>query len=514
MRIVIQRSLSYGKPFVHAALFILYLTACAAPVTVEPTLPTVKPTIATAVPIENTPSPTAVVATETAVSTPTATPAPTITPAPAAIQAPTATTSYLPIVIGPPDYYVSKNGNNQDGRSWATAWNELDQINWAVIHAGQTIYLDGGSSEMVYTTPLHIQQRGSQQKPITIALADEPGRDGKAVIFGGRSTPLPYCGQLNYTYQTDNVRSTGLILESSVWVVLNGRKWGGITIHGHNGRGVRFYGDTANITLRYLEIYDNGAASQNDAGEWRPNMPGVGLAGRNITFERMLIHDNGQDAIQSMSGDNNISNFVIRESWLYNGRQHPTVNESFNHCRHSDGLQIYDGGVISGVTIEESIVGPGFTQSIILGQTDNGVGSQATVNDVVLRHSLFVKGKGLNIMSYSGIKSNGWVIDHVTSHCLNDYTGVCLWLEGSNHTITNSIFVGSRLVLPDGLDNYSGNCQWETSDFELGQTVNPLFTNVNNTDPFSLDNYALLPNSPCLGKGSSITSVSQLLSKP
>ncbi len=26
-------------------------------------------------------------------------------------------------------FFVSKRGNNRDGRSWATAWNELDRIN-------------------------------------------------------------------------------------------------------------------------------------------------------------------------------------------------------------------------------------------------------------------------------------------------------------------------------------------------------------------------------------------------
>ena len=43
-------------------------------------------------------------------------------------------------------YYISKNGNNGDGLSWATAWNELDKINWSVIEPGDTILIDGGSN--------------------------------------------------------------------------------------------------------------------------------------------------------------------------------------------------------------------------------------------------------------------------------------------------------------------------------------------------------------------------------
>jgi len=36
-------------------------------------------------------------------------------------------------------YYVSKNGNNADGRSWATAWNELANIKWSVVKPGDMI---------------------------------------------------------------------------------------------------------------------------------------------------------------------------------------------------------------------------------------------------------------------------------------------------------------------------------------------------------------------------------------
>lgn len=421
---------------------------------------------------------------------------------------------YIPVLSNPKNYYVSKLGNNGDGLSWDTAWNELDQINWDVVEPGGVILIDGGQSEMVYTSQLNIQKSGESNKPVRISLADQAGRNGKVIIFGGRTIPLPYCGQLTYSYITDGVRANGILVEDSAWVIIDGLKWGGITIHGHNGRGIRIDSDTNNVTMRNIEIYDNGIASQNSEGEWRPNMPGVGLAGSRITFERALIHDNGQDAFQSMSGENNIADFTIGQSWLYNSRIHPTTDEAFNHCRHPDGVQIYDGGVISGVTIEESIIGPGLTQGIILGQSENDGGSQAIVNNVTLRNSLFTKASGLNIMGYPDVKSRGWIIDNVTSHCPTHYTGVCLWLEGTDHTVTNSIFSGSQIILPDGLDTYSGNCQWNSEGFILGQNVDPLFTDVDEFDPFSLDDYSLLPISPCTGKGSSITSVSQLLSIP
>ena len=38
--------------------------------------------------------------------------------------------------------------------------------------------------------------------------------------------------------------------------------------------------------------------------------------------------DNGQDAFQSLWGDNNLANFKLEQSWLYNGRRHPKIDES------------------------------------------------------------------------------------------------------------------------------------------------------------------------------------------
>ena len=42
-----------------------------------------------------------------------------------------------PVAAEGTTFFVSRNGTNADGRSWATAWNELDQINWAAGAAGR-----------------------------------------------------------------------------------------------------------------------------------------------------------------------------------------------------------------------------------------------------------------------------------------------------------------------------------------------------------------------------------------
>ncbi|HEU5376219.1 MAG TPA: hypothetical protein VFV38_12310 [Ktedonobacteraceae bacterium] len=86
-------------------------------------------------------------------------------------------------------YYVSQKGNNTNGSSWATAWNEFGDIDWNKIQPGDTILVDGGgSSGMTYTTTLDIPKSGTANAPITIKMATDAGRNGQVKIFGGRST--------------------------------------------------------------------------------------------------------------------------------------------------------------------------------------------------------------------------------------------------------------------------------------------------------------------------------------
>jgi hypothetical protein len=79
-------------------------------------------------------------------------------------------------------FYVSKAGSNANGKSWATAWSELDQINWTSAQPGDTIFLDGGTTRMVYTTILTAGTNGTETAPILIQRATEAGHDSRSAI--------------------------------------------------------------------------------------------------------------------------------------------------------------------------------------------------------------------------------------------------------------------------------------------------------------------------------------------
>jgi len=149
------------------------------------------------------------------------------------------------------------------------------------------------------------------------------------------------------------------------------------------------------------------------------------------------------------------------------------------------------------------VIGPGFTQGLILGQTENENGSSAIVNNVTIRNVLFSKGADNGIMAYPDVEPTGWLIENVTAHCPKT-KGNCILLQG---------FHGSNLHMLEAESQYEGNCYWQTSGARIGQNTDPQFANVDEINHFSLDEYNLLPNSPCTGKGSQITSVEQLLAQ-
>ena len=136
------------------------------------------------------------------------------------------------------------------------------------------------------------------------------------------------------------------------------------------------------------------------------------LAGDNLVFERMIVHDNGQDAFQT-GYVTPLTDTTWRRVWLFNSRPHPTIaNEPWNYCRHSDGIQIYGGLTHQNLVIEDSIIGPGLMQGIILG--DTGRITNVTVRNVAIcRLPRQLQQRGISGQGTLS-QQDGYVFDHVT----------------------------------------------------------------------------------------------------
>ena len=169
------------------------------------------------------------------------------------------------------------------------------------------------------------------------------------------------------------------------------------------------------IRSRSMKIYEMEEVVEN-GGAWYPDSGahGVYLTGANLTFEYMDIFDNADDEFDT-GLPAGVHNVTINYSWLHISRENPTQQGvPFNDCTHQDGYQIYNGGVQSGILIENSVVGPGLAEGVILGQQPNTLtGDSARVNNVTLRNDLMID-KDINILGYPQSSKTGWVIDHDT----------------------------------------------------------------------------------------------------
>ena len=459
-------------------------------------------------------------------------------------------------VQGQAIYYVSTLGNNRDGSNWQNAWNEFDQIEWEGIGPGSVILIDGGETSMRYATPLLIGAGGSEAAPITLRLASEAGRNGQVILDGGGGL-LPECGNSRPAF-VESIHPFGIDTQDQSWIVIDGTKWRGIVVRNF-GSGMLVDRGSTNIDLRYVEFTNNGFMREvvdNSyplwKGGWGPDGFGIKLGGSGHRFSHLIIHDNGGDQIQSLwqynrngSKENNLSNFELTRSWLYNGRRHSTKtipaaqidpdrlrNLSFNFCVHADGVQIHDGGTVRGITITESVIGPGQTNNLILGTKDRGRAA-ADVHDLLLQDLLLLKGADSSILSPTGTDPQNWTIDHVTVHCMDPYEDrPCIKIKASDtHLIRDSIFFSASDGAPISIKFFDGDpitlqnvCVSGPTSAALNSALSSaivtespfavhLFTEADSYDYFSLEDYTVDGDSPCAGMGSRIPSVDMLLQR-
>jgi hypothetical protein len=264
----------------------------------------------------------------------------------------------------------------------------------------------------------------------------------------------------------------------------------------------------SNITVRNVEIYANGWSS-GSIWSGRPDGPGVELGGSDLLFERVIIHDNGQDAFQAGWG---VWNFTLRDSWLYNSREHPTrPGRAFNYCSHTDGIQIYDGGLQGPIIVEHSIIGPSLTQGII-------IDIKAEVNNALIKDTLFAYNENAGIVIPNGGNSSAWTLQNITVVQAESGESWNVKMTGTNHRVRDSVFVGGAWGI--GIFDSSeaiGNYHWRTPDeYDVAVEANPMFYAATDPGLFRGDHFAdfdfqienpVIPS----GVGSSITSVTQLL---
>jgi hypothetical protein len=81
------------------------------------------------------------------------------------------------------DYYVDKNASGQNnGTSWANAWQSFFAINWGSIQPSDVIYISGGNDSTVYYERLVIGASGTAGNYVTVRNSYDAGHNGKVII--------------------------------------------------------------------------------------------------------------------------------------------------------------------------------------------------------------------------------------------------------------------------------------------------------------------------------------------
>jgi hypothetical protein len=234
------------------------------------------------------------------------------------------------------------------------------------------------------------------------------------VIDGGRNTPLPYCGQARYAAAAG--ARAGIDLNGHSGVTINGMTRSGIVVRGAQDGVVMENG--GHDTLRNMEIFDNGYGISHSWG-FSSDGNGVLMGGEDNVYDRLLVHDNGQDEFHSDAAGYDESGSAVDNSWLGALRAHPVYpGEPFNDlqasghdpgCTHADGLQIFaPGTTMSSLSFNYDVFGPGVNQGLY--PSDKGTGT--TFDNVTVTNSLFLHPVGIDIITENPV--HGWDLSNDT----------------------------------------------------------------------------------------------------
>lgn len=447
-----------------------------------------------------------------------------------------------PIVQDCATYYVSKSGNNTDGKTWKTAFNELDQIKWQTISRSFVrkirIEIDGGAQSMTYHKSLAVSVPVVYPPP---PIAYSPPKSYEIT----RSRVIGHSGQI--VIDGRNQINDGIRIDLPNTSV-RGLTWRGIKVTGFRNVGIRVNAEP--VSLSGIEIAGTPSAIS-------PPVIPMGAGGTTI----MPIVQKATFGLFATGYGSVRANGLIIHDTTHNVRFRGGVQGDLYKCwvyssayQRPEFLQNRIAGVVGGyrneividdppvepngaaaasesiianlqtnTTVRDSVIGPGLGRGVV-----SAANSQMRVSNCLLLNATRAN---LCQTDYTngGFLPNLLSADHITSFMTpTDPFGTAHDAISSASPkysyVNNSVVYGGHVRVAAGIKLGQNNTQFKTTGNTTAlsaKQVNPHFQadvcqfgpNVTLHKLIATD-FALSPSSPAKGTGSIVTSVRELLNSP
>lgn len=218
---------------------------------------------------------------------------------------------------------VDKNANgNNDGTSWANAWESFADIDWSLVNPGDIVKISGGIDSTIYNEQFELRSlQGTADNPIIIRNSYDAGHNGRVIIDASGSGARD-CIVIGDGSTAEYITIFGLELRGGRYCVWIHNAAIGIVIdsiyaYDWTSQGLKTQGDAVSSeAIKYVTIQNSDIISAKSFG------------GDAITFNHSSVH-------------------IIRNNFIHirNAQQHNAHIDGLLAIR-SEGFRMYNNIVI------------------------------------------------------------------------------------------------------------------------------------------------------------------------
>jgi hypothetical protein len=343
-------------------------------------------------------------------------------------------------------WYVSSlnTGYMIDGKTWNTAWPDMNYLNWTMIQPGDTIKIDTGTgvwphASTSYRYPLTVGKSGTAASPITIEAAPDSGHNAGIIdmhntINIGNNSYITICGNKWYKGLAANVGYTDVNPSYVPDFMIDGAT-----------TGITIASGASNITLSNLWIARGGY--------------GVSLStANNVLLSNCLLGDNTYDNVAFYPAMASAGLSHISHCWIY------------GNTRNGNGVSTYSGyqpaSGNANLELDSCLLGPG------LGDCVHHLADHTLVN---VYSTLMIDGinTGMRASNPSGLFSGIAVTTFQTPLNVSGQGNYCLAINNTQNVQLNQSIVYGGTVTPTQTNNQIGNDNFQFKDYAATYLISP-----------------------------------------